>query len=557
MAKTKRGTGRVNRTITINEPQPTVSLTSKDDKPYPLRSVVASANRIVKQDLGAYRTNSKVLAGDDREWQLQSWDMYDLVGEQHFLTNILAGKGAQARLYIGHIDVENLTAAPTESEQTNLNAILNTLGGGPLGREQFIKRLYLNLYITGEAFPVGIPPHTVDSNGLMVVPSSYALNDVEWYVLSVDEVSRKDDMVVLKLPEHDKDVTCNPDEIFFLRSWNPHPRWAARADCPAKASLPALSELVDLTMYIASQAKSRLAGAGVLVVPQSAVTKAPAGAGLNPNQDDDDFVESLMLTMLTPLSDPGNASSVVPLVVEIPDEAVGKLQHLEFSTPLDSQAPGLRDQAIRRLALAQDAPPELLLGTSGLNHWGSWLVKEETISTHIEPYLALICDALTTQFLWPLLEESLGMTPEEAQEHVIWYDVAHLRTKPNVVSDALELHARGVLSDTALRTVTGFGDEDGHELTLPESIALRMVRNQPELLESPGFGALLGIMESIYAGKGSEVGSVAVAAGTGSSTGEDRSVDAGESSEGTGERLIPNTDGNDAEPPSMGSEENA
>src|SRR3546814_17159695 len=58
-----------------------------------------------------------------------------------------------------------------------------------------------------------------------------------------------------------------------------------------------------------------------------------------------------------------------------------------FHTPFDEETRELREEAIRRLALGQDAPPELLLGVGNMNHWGAWLVQADTNNTHVEPPL--------------------------------------------------------------------------------------------------------------------------------------------------------------------------
>src|SRR3546814_7696452 len=109
-----------------------------------------------------------------------------------------------------------------------------------------------------------------------------------------------------------------------------------------------------------------------------------------------------------------SAAAVVPLTVPIPDNGTGRAAadyvHFQtFSTPFDEETRELREEAIRRLALGQDAPPEVLLGLGSMNHWGAWLVKEDTITTHVEPPLARFCDALTTQFLRPVLQ--IGRAP--------------------------------------------------------------------------------------------------------------------------------------------------
>jgi hypothetical protein len=164
---------------------------------------------------------------------------------------------------------------------------------------------------------------------------------------------------------------------------------------------------------------------------------------------------------------------------------------MSFANTLDGVALSLREEAIRRLALGLDAPPEVLLGTAAQNHWGAWLVREDVVSTHLEPPLALICDALTTQYLQPVLVGG-GMDPDLARRYVVWYDVSHLVSRPNRFADAAVLYEKGVIGDAAFRQAGGFGDEDAPpKLSSPSAeLALQMMMSNPRFAALPG-----GILE--------------------------------------------------------------
>jgi hypothetical protein len=191
---------------------------------------------------------------------------------------------------------------------------------------------------------------------------------------------------------------------------------------------------------------------------------------------------------------------VVPLVATVPDETTALFRHITFATELDITAGEREDKAIRRLALGLDAPPELLLGTGSMNHWGAWLVLEDVVTTHLEPPLALICDALTTQFLWPVLADQ-NMTEEQAHDYVVWYDVSDLVVRPNRGADAQALHDKGVISDKALRAATGF-DESDAPVALPREVelALTAAAAAPSLLAAPGLPALVEQIRAVLNG---------------------------------------------------------
>src|SRR5690625_4623107 len=487
------------------EPKKVTAKSTTPSRPEPLRTLLASARRMTSADSDS-RGQSRV--GQTADWQNDAWDLFDLVGEQRFLATTLAGRLSQAGFYVGTMG-EATTDAPEPSDNAAANDLLTNIGGGPAGLAQVIHRLALNLWVAGDGWLVGIPPEVLDGStrdGAGLAPSRPSPPSLDWRTLSVSEVSQgRDGEVTLNL-DHDSQVTAHVDDLWLVRVWRPHPRRSWEADSPTRASLPVLRELVGLTMHISAQVDSRLAGAGLLLVPQSAQQALRAAAGVDEDAGDQ-FTEALMEAMMTPIQDRDSASAVVPLVVTVPDEAADKFEHISFSSPLDGEARELRDEAIRRLALGQDAPPELLLGTGGMNHWGAWLVREDVVTTHLEPPLALISDALTTQYLWPALIEQ-GMKPEEAEQYVIWYDVSDLVARPNRSDDAKALHASGVLSDEALRRETGFDENDApppvdeSASNHPEvDMALDLARANPALFSAPGLPSVVAQIRKVLDGE--------------------------------------------------------
>jgi hypothetical protein len=150
-----------------------------------------------------------------------------------------------------------------------------------------------------------------------------------------------------------------------------------------------------------------------------------------------------------------------------------------------------------------------------MNHWGAWLVKEDTITTHVEPPLARFCDALTTQFLHPMLEARGGFTEEQAADYVVHYSVQHLISRPNNTADAFTAHERGVINDDALRRETGFTDTDAPDdgnMDAAVAMVLAMVQQTPALAANPGMPALLGQVREVLAGRtGEPIGQAAPA----------------------------------------------
>src|SRR5690606_35796674 len=139
-------------------------------------------------------------------------------------------------------------------------------------------RMVMNYFIAGEGYLVGFPPHILAKARGDVAPTpingnaDVLMTDLEWRVLSVDELRYKTEKTIeVSLAETGGKRTEIPiDDLYVVRSWRPHPRKAWQADSPTRSSLPVLRELVGLTMAIGAQVDSRLAGAGVFIVPDSA-----------------------------------------------------------------------------------------------------------------------------------------------------------------------------------------------------------------------------------------------------------------------------------------------
>jgi hypothetical protein len=470
-------------------------------RPRPLGSLTASAQRLT-----AARLKSGPGRQTDKGWQQDAWDMYDLVGEERFLANTLAGRMSQARFYIGKL-TDDPQEEPVPVNDPRLQRLLDSVGQTGTGLAQMILRMGVNLFVAGDCWLVGIPENLLPTDGdeqvtgppPMTETGDLAVDALEWHAMSISEVSSSGagELTIRLGPNVEEQIKCSPDDVQLIRVWRPHPRLWWEADSPTRSSLPVLRELVGLTMHISAQVDSRLAGAGLLIVPASAQRSLRQAAGLGDMPDETDanepdpFTEALMEAMLTPIGDRASASALVPLVVTVPDEVTGSFNFMSFSKPLDSEARSLRDEAIRRLALGQDAPPELLLGTAGMNHWGAWLVREDVITTHVEPPLALIADALTTQFLWPALVE-LGLS--DPKDYVVWYDVSHMIVRPNRSQDAMNLYDRGTLSDESLRDATGFDEADApetDELDQATAMAFEIVKANPSLFGFPGLASII------------------------------------------------------------------
>lgn len=494
--------------------------------------ITASARRLTESDSKSKNEAAKGGAGKVAGWQEEAWELLDLIGEQRFLAHTLAGRMAQASLYVGKaVDENDPGSKPEHVEDVEVQDLLKGIGDGKAGQSQLIHRAGVNLFVAGEVWLVGVPPSKFPGtpeyeeanrervNGTIQIvqrsldldphePDGDDVQTLKWRMLSVDEVTldTTGDEVTLSL-EDGKQIKGATEDFYLIRIWRPHPRRAWEADSPTRASLPVLRELLGLTQHIGAQIDSRLAGAGLLAVSSEVDAALKRASGLDENDQRSPLMEALTIAMQTPIKDRSSAAAVVPLAVTVPGKPSEAFHYMTFSTPLDKEAPKHRDEAIRRLALGQDAPPELLLGTGGMNHWGAWLVREDVVTTHLEPPLALLCDALTEQYLRPILRE-MGYSEETLSDYMVWYDVDHLIARPNRTQDAKDLYAQGAITRKALRDATGFEESDapageGSEDPVME-LVITMVSQTPSLASVPGIGELYKQMKAMLEGNISE-----------------------------------------------------
>ena len=425
-------------------------------------------------------------------WQQEAIELYSQVGELRYVANAQANAASRADLFVGRWEIGG--HEPVKVEPGIVDEIWHQFGGGPLARAQLVRRLFLQLFVPGDGYIVGLPPGVLDDGEPSPLGDRVRLLDLTWHVMSALEVKATDDEVVIDLGDRPRRVPR--DRAVLVRAWNPNPfRWW-QADSPVRSNLPVLRELVGLTKHVSATIDSRLAGAGMLLLGDSFSLLA----GQSPDADDDPqadpIMAALMEAMLTAIRDRDSASAIMPIVLQGPDEAIDKVRHVTFSTPFDSATKDLREEAIRRLALGLDAPPEVLLGLGQSNHWNAWIIQDETIRTHIEPVLALVCEALTHDFLWPMLEQAGVANPTD---YAVWWDTSALSQRTDRSQEAVLLYDRGEISGEALRREAGFEEDDQpiEEKDPAVQMALRLVSQAPSLVSDPGLPEIVAQIRNV------------------------------------------------------------
>ena len=428
------------------------------DEGEPEREVLLASAALINREHVNATLNT---AGAD--WQREAWELYDACPELRFGMDWLGNCCSRVNLFTGRVDPDGSTdPARIDSDDPEFPTVgaplAELFGPGSAGQAEMIRRLVVHLSIPGESYLAG-----------WMDPDDPPGSPRRWMVLSRDEVTPvmygKGDAQIM-LPDRAEKATLylggNRDAL--IRLWRPHPRVAILPDSQMIPLRATLREILSLSAHIAACGDSRLAGAGILGVPDELTTVDERQSdGVNPVHGDP-LTNALITAAAASLKDRDSASALVPIVVRGPGEQLKNLVHLTFATPFDDKVLPIRDAAIRRVANGMSLPAEIVLGLGGggsgnsPNHWSAYVINDQALSTSIAPIMGLLCQALTIQFQRPALADTEGVN--NPQLYAIGYDMTLLSQRPNRGPEAQAAWDRLTISDAALNRELGFDEAD-------------------------------------------------------------------------------------------------
>lgn len=402
------------------------------------RALVASARSYSPKSKKA--KDGHLRAGE--EWQRQAWDFFDTIGEYRQAPTIMGALLSRAKLVCYEDGV------PTKNEHAL--AAMAELCGGEEGQAEMLRQYGVHFTVAGEGWLFSPPLNEIPT----AEPS-------DWLVAASTQVSRSAGIWKVNGKELE-------GERMVIRLWRSHPVDPSKADAPSRAALPVLAELLQLTKRIAAQIDSRLAGAGLLLLPSETSFPASPQRRLNTGDpapaptdsvhagDAQGLADLLFDQAQEAIDDPSSAAAMLPIIGEAPGEYIGNVKHINFWSELDRSAPKLREELIIRIARSMDIPQEVLLGTAGSNHWNAWLSDENSVKIHGEPTLKIITAGLTSKYL----RKALDGVVDDPRRFTIGVDTSQMRLRPNRSKEAAELNDRMILSDEAVLRENGFTEAD-------------------------------------------------------------------------------------------------
>lgn len=376
-------------------------------------------------------------------WQREVWGYYDELGEFRYGVDWLANMVSRVRLKAAKIvpgqDEPEIVSDGLAAELVADLVKPSLIGGEP----QLMGDFATQLSVPGECWLVG-----EETAGV-----------TDWTIRSTDEIRGhrgQFEVVDLEVSTNTqiawRDLSANAQVV---RVWGPHARYHHRADSPARTARGTMRELELVNRHIVAQYLSRLASAGVFIMPEEVTFPVREEF-----QDaDDPFVREWIETAKEAIQTPGTAAAVVPIPMRVPAEYVDRFKFEDFTLKIDEKILEKRESAIKRLAIQMDLPAEVLLGMGDVNHWTAWQLEESGIKTHISPVVERVVWSLTPGYLRPRMLAA-GEAPDEVATWMMWYDASEITQRPDRSENAFQAYDRIELSGEALRRESGFDESD-------------------------------------------------------------------------------------------------
>ncbi len=324
------------------------------------------------------------------------------------------------------------------------------------GQSEIMRAIFENFFAVGEGYLVGYQGVAGD----------------DWEVLSINELrpmgsgSKTLGQKFARMWGPGLPLEELPPDTFIGRLWWPHRRFKRLADSSVHGCLAVLEELVLLTHGVRASQVSRLRGAGVWLIPTGSISGYGEG-GEEGSEEDDPFMRDFMEAMINPIEDPASSSRVVPLVVEMEGDDIGKQKFESFGEQDRMQQVVERREAIERLGMGLNLPPSRILGHAESTFDNAATITEDEFRTYLEPTAIMACAGLTNTYLAERFRAELNIGPETPlpppyDRIAVGYDASKLIAKPDRSKELLILAEKApwTVSSAAIRRGVGVEEAD-------------------------------------------------------------------------------------------------
>lgn len=459
-------------------------------KPYSAhRGLTAAATKLNLRDHTTVEILNK--RRSSATWQDDAWTYYDAIGEIKYAFKLFTNVLSRVRLYSAVVEHEDATPVPIKDSELSeeviaaTNKAMRRVFSGS-AQTEILRKAGTNLLVTGECYLIQLPP-------------KYGIRDREqWKIISTNQLVTQSGKYFLKTEENQRasDMEEIPTSTFIGRIWNEHAQYSGEADSSMKALVDLCDELFLFSRAARATARSRL-NAGALLLPDTLSVSADHATDVvmdpdNPDiplidteaEEDDEFEQELMDALTTPIADEGSASSVVPLLIRGPVEALKAVSLLKFERSFDPQLAQRAERALERILQGIDLPKDIVTGLANIKYSNAVQIEESLYTAHIEPLVLMLCDAFRAVYLEPALREA-GIPDDIIDSIVIWYDPSAIMTAPDKSTAAGIGHDKFALSDEAWRRANGFAETDRpSELEVAQRMAIMRGQLNEEITEA-------------------------------------------------------------------------
>jgi hypothetical protein len=382
-------------------------------------------------------SNAAYQKRQEEPWQYRALGFYDNVGEIRFCSQFYARMLSRVDFWPAKKNADGRLEQIKAGPAVELFDRIQDPGGGRKRIQYDYGRL---MFVTGEGVLLGTNLNDEDHR------------KERWRFLWRGEVYIDDQSGVCTRRNSFGELTDEKGTGY--RMWTPHPMWSDRADSPLRAVLDIAEELVILTAAVRATAVTRLLN-GILLVP-SEISPAPPEDGLDDDPELNIFVQKLVEHVTAQIENPGSAEARVPFYMEGGFDYLPAVRWLELHNPAtDYMEKDLRLEAIERLGLGLDLPPEALKGLSDANHWTGQQVKWDMWQTHGKPLADQFAMDLNDAYLRPALEKE----NEDPTDIFIGYDDSQVVVSPDQTAVADEAMDRAAISFPGYRKLKGIPED--------------------------------------------------------------------------------------------------
>lgn len=368
--------------------------------------------------------------------ETKTWTWYRAVPAISNYVTVLSNAADLVSYYPGLLDPE--ASEPIKQDIGPVFEVWEGLGGEAAVSE-WISSFVTHLSVPGQAWFVPLTRPNLLAQITGPLADDLDMEDIHWEVVSTADLKRLLDLPPEKgIPEDDNRIwrVYEPDPENSKDPTSAVRRVAAQANI-----LTLIDRRVETDLY------SRIY-AGVWPLP-STLRDVKNQKGK--------YWDEVLEEGLLAAAEPGALEARVPLLafVEL-QELQAMREPIKLFIDDGDRLAKLKAETLKDLAVGLDAPMELTTGMNTLNHWGAWLVREETYSQHLDPLIVRTLRSLNPW--WHAQLEAAGISNFE--DYVLWRNPATAINRPNSFQEAMNLHDRFVISDDSLRRSADKDDTD-------------------------------------------------------------------------------------------------